>query len=173
MNAKESYIYRLLDGTDKKFIVPVYQRPYSWRRANCELLLSDLMTVYRQKHESHFFGSIVYVTSNIGGRNEYLIIDGQQRITTISLLLLAIRNYVVEKHLEIDINPEKITNAYLTDQYAQNDKKLKLKLVQGDDDAYDRLIENTDPVQHNTVTVNYNYFYEEIEKKSFQYGAGL
>lgn len=173
MNAKESYIYRLLDGTDKKFIVPVYQRPYSWKRANCELLLSDLMTVYRQKHESHFFGSIVYVTSNIGGRNEYLIIDGQQRITTISLLLLAIRNYVVEKHLKIDINPEKITNAYLTDQYAQNDKKLKLKLVQGDDDAYDRLIENTDPVQHNAVTVNYNYFYEEIEKFSPEEIKGL
>ena len=70
MNAKESYIYRLLDGTDKKFIVPVYQRPYSWKRANCELLLNDLMTVYRQKHEAHFFGSIVYVTSNISGRNE-------------------------------------------------------------------------------------------------------
>lgn len=164
MNAKENYIYRLLDGTDKKFIIPVYQRPYSWKRANCELLFNDLMNVYRQRYDAHFFGSIVYVTSNIGGRNEYLIIDGQQRITTISLLLLAIRNYVVEKDLHIDINPEKITNAYLTDPYAQNEKKLKLKLVQGDDDAYDRLIENSEPVQHNAVTVNYNYFCEKIEK---------
>lgn len=68
---------------------------------------------------------------------------------------------------------KKITNAYLTDQYAQNDKKLKLKLVQGDDDAYDRLIENTDPVQHNAVTVNYNYFYEEIEKLSPEEIKGL
>ncbi len=46
MNAKENYIVRLLDGTDKKFIIPVYQRPYSWKKANCELLFKDLMEVY-------------------------------------------------------------------------------------------------------------------------------
>ncbi len=160
MIAKEGYIVRFLDGSDKKFVIPVYQRPYSWKKSNCELLIKDLLEVYTQGYKSHFFGSIVYVENDIGGCNEYIIIDGQQRITTVSLLLLAIRNYIIDNNLEIGINTNKITTAYLTDEYANSAKKLKLKLVQGDDDAYDRLIEKTQPIANNNVTVNYNYFYE-------------
>lgn len=163
MIAKEGTILRLLDGTDKKFIVPVYQRPYSWKKANCKLLLEDLLAVYKKGYSSHFFGSIVYVENDIGGCNEYIIIDGQQRLTTVSLLLLAIRNYLVKNDININgINHDKITKAYLTDQYADDAKKLKLKLVQGDDDAYDRLIERAEPIEDNNVTVNYEFFYEEI-----------
>ena len=99
MNAKESYIYRFLDGADKKFIIPVYQRPYSWKKQDCELLLSDLLAVYEKNYTSHFFGSIVYVANDVGGCNEYIVIDGQQRITTVSLLLLAIRNYIQDNQL--------------------------------------------------------------------------
>lgn len=164
MNAKESYIYRFLDGADKKFIIPVYQRPYSWKKSDCELLLSDLLAVYEKNYASHFFGSIVYVANNVGGCNEYIIIDGQQRITTVSLLLLAIRNYIQDTNIEIGINPKKITNAYLTDEYANDSKKLKLKLVQGDDAAYDRLIEGGDIIENNAVTVNYMFFYNELIK---------
>ena len=164
MNAKESYIYRFLDGADKKFIIPVYQRPYSWKKQDCELLLSDLLAVYEKNYTSHFFGSIVYVANDVGGCNEYIVIDGQQRITTVSLLLLAIRNYIQDNQLEIGINPRKITNAYLTDEYANDSKKLKLKLVQGDDAAYDRLIEGGDAIENNAVTVNYLFFYNELSK---------
>lgn len=162
MLAKEGYIVRFLDGSDKKFVIPVYQRPYSWKKSNCELLIKDLLDVYNRGYKSHFFGSIVYVENDIGGCNEYIIIDGQQRITTVSLLLLAIRNYVTDNKLNIGINANKITTAYLTDEYANSAKKLKLKLVQGDDDAYDRLIEKTQPIANNNVTVNYNYFYNDI-----------
>ena len=163
MNAKEGYIVRLLDGADKKFIIPVYQRAYSWKKANCELLFNDLLAVYNHGYKSHFFGSIVYVENDIGGCNEYIIIDGQQRITTVSLLLLAIRNYIQINKIDTEkINPEKITNAFLTDVYAQDTKKLKLKLVQGDDSAYDRLIEGTEPIPNNHITINYNYFYERL-----------
>lgn len=162
MIAKEGYIVRFLDGSDKKFVIPVYQRPYSWKKSNCELLIKDLLEVYNRGYKSHFFGSIVYVENDIGGCNEYIIIDGQQRITTVSLLLLAIRNYVTDNKLDIGINANKITTAYLTDEYADSAKKLKLKLVQGDDDAYDRLIEKTQPITNNNVTVNYNYFYYDM-----------
>lgn len=164
MNAKEGYIVRLLDGTDKKFVIPVYQRPYSWKKANCDLLFNDLLEVYRHNYNSHFFGSLVYVENELGGYSEYIIIDGQQRLTTVSLLLLAIRNYIAKNRLDIGVNPSKITNAYLTDEYAHGAKKLKLKLVQGDDDAYDRLIEQTEPISTNNITVNYNYFYEKISE---------
>lgn len=162
MIAKEGYIVRFLDGSDKKFVIPVYQRPYSWKKSNCELLIKDLLEVYNRGYKSHFFGSIVYVENDIGGCNEYIIIDGQQRITTVSLLLLAIRNYITDNKLDIGINANKITTAYLTDEYADSAKKLKLKLVQGDDDAYDRLIEKTQPITNNNVTVNYNYFYYDV-----------
>ena len=164
MKANEGYIIRFLNGADKKFIIPVYQRPYSWKRANCELLIKDLLEVYRENYISHFFGSIVYVENDVGGCNEYIIIDGQQRITTVSLLLLAIRNYINDNGLDIGINATKITTQYLTDEYADDAKKLKLKLVQGDDDAYDRLIENAQPIANNNVTVNYNYFYDVLKE---------
>lgn len=173
MNAKESYIYRFLDGADKKFIIPVYQRPYSWKKQDCELLLSDLIAVYEKKYTSHFFGSIVYVANDVGGCNEYIVIDGQQRITTVSLLLLAIRNYIQNNNLKIGINPRKITNAYLTDEYANDSKKLKLKLVQGDDAAYDRLIEGGDTIENNAVTVNYLFFYNELSKMNNDKIKGL
>ena len=166
MKANENNILRLISGPDKKFIIPVYQRPYSWKKKNCEQLLKDLKDVYERKHKSHFFGSLVYVSENSGSCEEFVIIDGQQRITTVSLLLLAVRNYVLE-HSDLNvksINTEKIKNAYLTDEYADNEKKLKLKLIQGDDAAYDALIEGKTPIEDTCVTANYNYFYSEIKK---------
>lgn len=90
MDAKEISMFRFLDGTDKKFIIPVYQRAYSWKREHCESLFKDLMNVYENNYVSHFFGSVVYVSNDVRGCNEHIIIDGQQRITTVSLLLLAI-----------------------------------------------------------------------------------
>ena len=167
MKANEGTIVRLLNGEDKRFVVPVYQRPYSWKKSNCKQLIDDLIEVYQKGYKSHFFGSIVYVANDIGGYNEYIIIDGQQRLTTVSLLLLAIRNYIVNNKVSIEgINGSKITNGYLVDQYQNDDKKLKLKLVQGDDEAYNNLIIGSEPVEDNNITVNYRYFYGVITSLS-------
>lgn len=168
MIAGANNILRLIDGTDKKFIIPVYQRPYSWKKKNCEQLLSDLKEVSEKEYPSHFFGSLVYVSENVGGCEEYLVIDGQQRIITVSLLLLAVRNYILE-HPELSlnsINTDKIKNAYLTDAYANDTKKLKLKLIQGDDAAYEALIEGRKLIENTNITANYNYFHDEIGKMS-------
>lgn len=175
MKASENNILRFIGGPDKNFIIPVYQRPYSWKRENCVQLMKDLRDVYIRGYEAHFFGAIVYVSQNNGSCDEYTIIDGQQRITTVSLLLLAIRNYILANP-EITIptiNPSKIKNAYLTDEYADNAKKLKLKLVQGDDAAYDALLNGNSPVEDTSVTANYNYFYSEISKLSIDELKGL
>ena len=72
MDAKEISMFRFLDGTDKKFIIPVYQRAYSWKHENCEALLKDLTSVYENNYVSHFFGSIVYVSNDVGGCNEHM-----------------------------------------------------------------------------------------------------
>ena len=161
MDAKEGKILRLLEGSDKKFIIPVYQRSYDWKLDNCRLLLKDLITMNEEGCKSHFFGSIVYVSNEIGGVNEYIIIDGQQRLTTVSLLLLAIKNYMVDNNLSSEIvSPAKIDEQYIKDKYANDEKKLKLKLVEGDDDAFERIINNIDRLSGNRVTENYEFFYK-------------
>ena len=162
MKANENKILRLLSGDDKQFIIPVYQRAYSWKKENCVQLMKDLKDVCEYNYDSHFFGSIVYVSQNNGACDEYIIIDGQQRITTVSLLLLAIRNYIKDNADAVSgLNPDKIS-AYLTDEFAEDEKKLKLKLVQGDDDAYNKLIHNGTPIADNCITANYDYFYSQI-----------
>ena len=173
MEANKGYIHRFLEGGNKKFIIPVYQRPYSWKKENCDLLFNDLLETYIKNYDTHFFGGIVYVSNDVGGINEYIIIDGQQRITTVSILLLAIRNYIVENNIQIDIKTKQITNAYLTDEYADEEKKLKLKLVRGDDQAYDKLLDGQSPIEDNSVTANYYHFYKKIKGLSIIELKGL
>ena len=89
MKGTEAKLISYIQGSDKRFIIPVYQRNYDWKTENCRQLYDDLVKVISQNKHSHFFGSIVSV-HNDGTFNEYLVIDGQQRLTTVSLLLLAI-----------------------------------------------------------------------------------
>lgn len=77
MKASETFLLKLLNGTDKRFIVPVYQRPYSWKISNCKQLLNDLKDMYLKNYTSHFFGSIVFLENHNGGASEFSIIDGQ------------------------------------------------------------------------------------------------
>lgn len=162
LKANENKILRLLSGADKRFIIPVYQRTYSWKKDNCVQLMKDLKDVCEYEYSSHFFESIVFVSQHNGICEEHIIIDGQQRLTTVSLLLLAIRNYINNNTDSVSgLNPDKVAS-YLTDEYAEDEKKLKLKLVQGDDDAYNKLIQNRTPVADNCITANYEYFYSKL-----------
>ena len=83
-----------MEGADKRFVIPVYQRKYDWKNDNCSQLYEDLKKIVIDGRDSHFFGSIVSAVVPNGSKIEYHIIDGQQRLTTISLLLLAIRNQI-------------------------------------------------------------------------------
>ena len=95
MDGKAIKLLKYLDGSDKRFIIPVYQRNYSWKVENCRQLYDDLVKLIRKKRKLHFFGSLASVYNGI--QEEFLIIDGQQRVTTISLLLLAMHNIKREK----------------------------------------------------------------------------
>ena len=75
-------------GEKTLFLIPLYQRKYAWQRKHCERLFADLIKVKKENRKSHFFGSIVSIKANEVD-DDLLIIDGQQRITTISLLILA------------------------------------------------------------------------------------
>ena len=91
MKGSEIKLVSYMQGADKRFVIPVYQRNYDWKIENCKQLYDDLKKIMKRGCKSHFFGSIVSV-HNDGEFNEYMVIDGQQRLTTISLLLLAMYN---------------------------------------------------------------------------------
>lgn len=167
MKGSEAKLVSYMQGSDKRFIIPVYQRNYDWRTENCKQLYEDLKTIIEKKRNSHFFGSIVSVY-NDGAFNEYLIIDGQQRLTTVSLLMLAMYN-LMKSGLVI---PEQsnladyIFETYLIDKWKEGETRIKLKPVKNDSKAYGSLFgKETNYVQESNLTANYNYFCSMILKK--------
>lgn len=122
---------KLLDFIGKcqgnQFVIPIYQRVYSWEKEQCEQLWDDIIkTGGNDQIEGHFIGSIVFVQDGIytTNHNELLIIDGQQRLTTITLLLTALRNHCSDKCKEIEdhylINSDKETAIRNSDSSSQS-----------------------------------------------------
>ena len=97
MKGSELRLIEYMEGSKKRFIIPVYQRNYDWKIENCKQLYDDLIQVIKNNSKTHFFGSIVSVYEPSGRNTEFLIIDGQQRLTTMSLLFLAMYNLLEEK----------------------------------------------------------------------------
>lgn len=167
MKGSETKLVSYMQGSDKRFIIPVYQRNYDWKTENCKRLYDDLIKVIRRGRRSHFFGSIVSV-HNDGEFNEYCVIDGQQRLTTISLLLLAMYNLMKHGVLtpEKGILAEKIYKTYLIDEWQDEDTRIKLKPVKNDRNAFSKLFhEENEHIPDSTLTINYNYFYSRIQKE--------
>ena len=96
MKGSECKFVKYMEGSDKRFVIPVYQRNYDWKTENCKQLYDDLVKIIKGHRKSHFFGSLVSVYNPDGHNEEFLIIDGQQRLTTVSLLFLAMYNVVVK-----------------------------------------------------------------------------
>lgn len=99
MKGSESKMTGFMEGADKRYVIPVYQRKYNWKLDNCRRLYNDLKKIVQDNRDSHFFGSIVSSVVPNGSKIEYHIIDGQQRLTTVTLLLLAIRNLIAQKKI--------------------------------------------------------------------------
>ena len=92
MKGSECRLIEYMEGAKKRFVIPVYQRNYDWDIENCKQLYDDLVKIIHQQRKTHFFGSIVSVYNPDGQNTEFLVIDGQQRLTTVSLLFLAMYN---------------------------------------------------------------------------------
>ena len=90
MKGDAQTLIKFFDGSDKRFLILLYQRNYDWKEENCEQLFHDLIKLHQSNRKSHFFGSIV--SSIQADTEDRFIIDGQQRITTVSLLLIAMVN---------------------------------------------------------------------------------
>ena len=166
MNGNAQKLIKYLDGASKRFIIPVYQRNYDWKTEHCKQLYDDLVKVIRQNRKSHFFGSIVSVQSESGTMEEFLIIDGQQRLTTISLLLLAIYHLLSSgKMVSRDHQlTDKILKKYLIDEYEPEEKRIKLKPIKNDQKAFGILFDQDEEyIPDSNLTINYRYFYDRIQ----------
>lgn len=157
-------LIKFFDGSDKRFIIPLYQRNYDWKEENCEQLFNDLLNLHESNRKSHFFGSIV--SSIQPGTEDRYIIDGQQRITTVSLLLIAMVNAQKEGLIEaVDSKlVEKIFKRYLVDEYQEDERKVKLKPIKKDMEAFDALLYKSREqyIKESNVTRNYDFFYDRV-----------
>lgn len=165
MQANQKQFLRFLEGTDTHFVIPVYQRNYDWTKEQCEQLFDDLIDISKNNFRTHFIGSIVSIYNNDKGGREYLIIDGQQRITTLSILLQAIYNGLDKKVFKSkdDKLKEKIKKYYLVNEYVEGDKRIRLKPIKDDAEAFSKLFENENNFIHTSnITINFWYFYNRI-----------
>lgn len=164
MKGEAQPLIKYFDGSDKRFIIPLYQRNYDWKEENCEQLFQDLMKLHNSDRKSHFFGSIV--SSVQSGTEDRFIIDGQQRITTVSLLLIAMVNAKKDGLIEATDAKlvEKIFKRYLVDEYQEDERKVKLKPIKKDMQAFDALLYKPKDqyIKESNVTRNYDFFYDKI-----------
>ncbi|UOR61252.1 DUF262 and DUF1524 domain-containing protein [Helicobacter pylori] len=124
------------DNQKNQLVIPIYQRVYSWEKEQCKQLWDDIIKIGGDdKMDGYFIGSILYVLDRIThSNNALLIIDGQQRLTTITLLLTALRNHLSDKRKEIE-------DHYLINSDKDGDKKFRLILSESDKDTLLSLID--------------------------------
>ena len=159
-------LHEFIEGHKIQFVIPVYQRNYDWLIDNCDQLFSDLVKLSRSNRRSHFFGSIV--TSAADSSYNRLVIDGQQRLTTISLLLLAGIKAVKDGAVEIS-EESKLDEAYevfLKAKFCNSERKIKLVPIENDRIAYDKIFNEEDSFDEDSkITRNYRHFYDLLTRK--------
>ncbi len=168
MKGSEAKMLGFMEGADKRYVIPVYQRKYDWKYDNCRQLYEDLKKIVIDGRGSHFFGSIVSAVVPNGSKIEYHIIDGQQRLTTISLLLLAIRNQIASGKVATSEGKldEQISQRFLISPWASEDDRIKLRPVKSDREALAKLFgdeEDFDPSSN--LTINYQFFCDMVLKE--------
>jgi uncharacterized protein with ParB-like and HNH nuclease domain len=172
MKANELQINNFLQAPNVQFVIPVYQRNYDWKNAECKELLNDIISVETEDRGTHFIGSIVFVhegTYSTSEVKELVIIDGQQRLTTINILYVALYRFAKETNRTQDA--ERLYNMFLTNQYAKNESsKLKLKQTDVNFFAFKAIILGTEKeyTTYSNVTENYNFFRSCINEDNFE-----
>ena len=171
MDARKGNIYEILNG-NKQFLIPVYQRFYSWDIDQCKRLWNDIVEMQRKGKVGHFVGSIVNIAEQAmpTGVQKYMIIDGQQRMTTLTLLLLALRNYAIKNPSDTTINARRIDNMLLKNEYESGDERYKLLLTETDRDILISLVEEKLIAEgtRSRLIENYNFFANKLADKEIQ-----
>lgn len=173
MKANETKVDKFLATNETTFAIPVYQRNYDWTLTQCKQLLHDIIeTGKSDKTNAHFIGSIVYVHDDVytaTGLTELTIIDGQQRLTTITLIYIAL--YRIAKQLDNQILVNRIHKTYLINEFAPEAEKLKLKPTENNKEALRHILNSTDGEEfkgYSKIIENFEYFRSAITDENFE-----
>jgi uncharacterized protein with ParB-like and HNH nuclease domain len=166
MNASETKFQQIIEGT-KQYVVPLFQRPYSWDKKEWDMLWGDLMELCESDNpRSHFMGSLVTMptTSVPEGVAKYLLIDGQQRITTIFIVLCLMRDY--SKKMNEPKLAEEINHTLLVNPFKSDTDYFKLLPTQMDRDAFCSIVNSENLNRTERMVLAYNHFERKFRQFS-------
>ena len=168
MKAQDLQFTQLLEGS-KQFIVPIFQRTYSWEHSHCEQLWDDIIRVGQNSElNSHFIGSAVYIPDQdtSAAISRWLVIDGQQRITTMMLLLLAFKRRLEAEEIEDPVSPALIEDYYLKNRYGAGELGYKMLLTRTDKNTLIALLDGKDSGEgaSHRIVENFQFFTDKMAK---------
>ncbi len=157
----------MLEGS-KQFIIPIFQRSYSWGQSHCEQLWDDIVRVGKSAElNSHFIGSAVYIpeTNVDAAIPRWLVIDGQQRITTMTFLLLALKQRLEAEGLDEPISSAEIEDYYLRNRYGKAEAAYRMLLTRTDKETLMRLVDGKEPGDGGSYRIveNFKFFTEKVK----------
>lgn len=175
MKATESPLVNLLKGP-RQFLIPIYQRAYSWTEEHCEQLWDDVLRVAENDcYPAHFIGSVVYIEHGLYQATaipQLLVIDGQQRLTTVTLMIEALARALESRGAAAsgEITDRKLRNYFLFNPEEDGDLRFKLQLSHGDVDTLRAIVQRKalpeHPAQH--LVDNFQFFTEQIEESGVE-----
>jgi len=170
MEAKAANLLKFLSSRHQ-LVIPIYQRTYSWTRSQCQQLWTDIVRVTSDETvQAHFIGSVVYIQEGIYQITtipQMLVIDGQQRLTTVSILLLALANTIGDEE-KYSIDRATLFAIYLLNNEMKGDQRYKIILTQSDKETLVSLLEKRDlPASFSQrIKDNYDFFVDSIQKSN-------
>ena len=172
MKATELPIINFLQSPNVQFVIPVYQRNYDWGISECNQLLKDIISVEKANRGTHFVGSIVFIHEGAYSTREVkelVIIDGQQRLTTINIIYTALYRFAKQNGMAHEA--DMLYNMFLVNQYVKEEEsKLKLKQTDTNSLAFKALIDENEKSfdKFSNVIENFNFFYSKLTKENFE-----
>lgn len=169
MQASETKLQQIIEGT-KQYVVPLFQRAYSWKKSEWQVLWNDIAELCSVDNpRPHFMGSIVTMptVSVPEGVSKYLLIDGQQRLTTSFILLCALRDKAQQSG-ELEVAAE-IDNTILVNPYKKGLDYYKILPTQLDREAFRRLIEKEAHIENNAISECYVFFEKKIRQSQLEF----
>ena len=167
MQAYETNLLRFLEPRNQ-FFIPIFQRRYSWGKRQCEQLWDDVLRIGQKRDiPSHFLGSIVYMADgvqSVASVSRLLVIDGQQRLTTLSLLILALGKVIEEQDNEVGITLDQLSSFYLFNDKTEGELRYKLLLTGHDKETLIQLLENRERSDDSSrrLVENYDFFADKL-----------